>query len=172
MSLEKGGPLPNTERCRNHRRSNCGCCTQREHCWLSEKFTSALGADFKKLPHCEVYLMLLHVLLLLLQLSTLWAIRSSSLCSPAPSSDWTSPCMPETAPLCVGDMATASAVPPWAVFSISPGDWFITINLYFFQLRALESLGQSDCCLRLNAAFLLLLDSVGELGWQSDLSGL
>lgn len=118
--------------------------------------------------------MLLQVLLLLLllQLSTVWAIRISSLCSPAPSSAWTSPCTPEAGPLCVGDMAAASAVPPCAVFSISPGDWFMTINLYFFQLRALASLGQSDCCLRLNAAFLLLLDSVGELGWQSDLSGL
>lgn len=48
----------------------------------------------------------------------------------------------------------------------------MTMNLYFFQLRALAYLGQSGGCLRPRLAFMLLLDSVGEFGWQSDLSGL
>lgn len=110
-----------------------------------------------------------------LQLSTLWDMDILSLCSLATSSPWTSlcwPAVPVLQGLSVGDMTVDSALPPWTSCSFSLGVWFITMNLYFFQLRAFASWGCSAGCLRLIVAFLLLLDSVGEFGWQSDLSGL
>ncbi len=55
------------------------------------------------------------------------------------------------------------------LLSFAPSEEFNTMNLYFFQLRTLGRLVElgGDAAPRLQ-----LLDSAGELGWQSDLRGL
>ncbi len=55
------------------------------------------------------------------------------------------------------------------LLSFAPSVEFSTMNLYFFQLRTLGRLMElgGDAAPRLQ-----LLDSAGELGWQSDLRGL